>query len=499
MGFNQDHFTVIKEFPGNKNSRVNLIEHKQTGKRVILKEVSLVNPEKQKLEAKIHSKLSHRFIVRLIDYKLTDTSILMLIEYAKHGDLFSQLSRVAQFTEERTLKIFYGVVQAVAYLHRLGYVHRDIKPENILLTDNWAPKLGDFGTSAAHKSIRNTFCGTFEYMAPEIYLRDSQSYKVDVWALGVLLYEMLHGKTPFKRDTMKTVEAKLSEQALEFAENVSASTRSFILQMLRFSPADRPDCAELLRSEIFAAFRTRASCDGDAEPDEVTRSLQELGEALRRSGHPNPPVETPTTVKTVLAFPELGCGPSRAKVVRQKPKVKESKQPVFPQSSPSLKARKHALTPLRQPNSSAKRGEQNLFATPPASKLFVSPLKKKDSGKRSVDNRSLVSQGKPVKQIAIYAKNCMSLSQKLDFSKEKPQTRALPNSFNKSAVKDRSAKKAELTTNRQCSIEKVEFLTPQLPKLAKKVELLKLEDVNKKLKFPLLRCNLHSLEEKVHF
>ncbi len=94
----------------------------------------------------------------------------MLIEYAKYGDLFSFIRKQDEQMNQKMLKFFFKVTQAIHYLHSNGMIHRDIKPENILITTNYRPKLADFGTSVYQQDAKNTFCGTFEYMAPEIYL-----------------------------------------------------------------------------------------------------------------------------------------------------------------------------------------------------------------------------------------------------------------------------------------------------------------------------------------
>ena len=88
---------------------------------------------------------------------------------------------------------------AVKYLHDNNLIHRDIKPENILLDENLVPKLSDFGWSAIIKNEkRHTFCGTFEYMAPEMFENEEYTYSVDIWSLGILLYELYHGKSPYE-------------------------------------------------------------------------------------------------------------------------------------------------------------------------------------------------------------------------------------------------------------------------------------------------------------
>ena len=83
------------------------------------------------------------------------------------------------------------------YIHSKGIVHRDIKPENILLDKNTDVKLCDFGWSALQADIWKTFCGTYEYMAPEIFENFTYNYSVDIWSLGILLYELFHGHSPF--------------------------------------------------------------------------------------------------------------------------------------------------------------------------------------------------------------------------------------------------------------------------------------------------------------
>ena len=85
------------------------------------------------------------------------------------------------------------------YMHDNNLVHWDIKPENILLDENLAPKLSDFGWSVlVNNKKRSTFCGTFEYMAPEMFENEEYSFSVDVWGLGILLYELFHWRSPFE-------------------------------------------------------------------------------------------------------------------------------------------------------------------------------------------------------------------------------------------------------------------------------------------------------------
>lgn len=260
MAFSLDDFEVIKEFRGNKLSMVSLVEHRISKKKLVLKRVAIVNLERQSHEIKIHKNLDHKFIIKLIDHFVGDDFIYLLIEFAKHGDLYSHLPKLREKGEEAILKVFFKIVQAVNYLHENGFVHRDIKPENVLLTSKQLPKLADFGSSSCLKLLGNTFCGTFEYMAPEICLQSEQSYKVDVWALGILLYEMLNGSTPFRRDTIGSIKHKLEEKKLEFKQGVSAHMAAMVYKFLRFVPEQRPNLNEIIEDPLFDSLRDRPSC-----------------------------------------------------------------------------------------------------------------------------------------------------------------------------------------------------------------------------------------------
>ena len=89
-------------------------------------------------------------------------------------------------------------MKAVSYIHNKGTFHRDIKPENILVAEDNTMKLSDFGFSTSFKDgPRSTVCGTRDYIAPEVAAKQPQNEKVDIWTLGILLYEMVYNKPPF--------------------------------------------------------------------------------------------------------------------------------------------------------------------------------------------------------------------------------------------------------------------------------------------------------------
>lgn len=99
------------------------------------------------------------------------------------------------------MRFFYRVLQGLNFLHQNGIIHRDLKPENILISKDFKPKITDFGTSTQkhfNQKMLKTFCGTYEYMAPEIFMRTHQTEKVDIWSLGVLIFEVIHQDNPFE-------------------------------------------------------------------------------------------------------------------------------------------------------------------------------------------------------------------------------------------------------------------------------------------------------------
>ena len=120
------------------------------------------------------------------------------MEKACNGCLFLYIDYYKGLGEELSLRFLYQTVRAVQFLHDNNILHRDIKPENILLDRDFRVKLCDFGSACKiDKGVnRTTICGTYEYMPPEMVYNpelNGQTTKIDVWCLGLLFYEMLHG------------------------------------------------------------------------------------------------------------------------------------------------------------------------------------------------------------------------------------------------------------------------------------------------------------------
>lgn len=137
---------------------------------------------------------------------------------------------------------------SIHYLHRKNIAHRDIKPENLLIDSNFRIKLCDFGWSnvMSKKNVRTSVCGTYEYMPPEVVNEQPQTLKTDLWSLGILLYEMLHGKAPFRANSLNEIKNKISKQQIYLNTNLKKETKDIVKLLLRRDSEQRCSAEEIL-------------------------------------------------------------------------------------------------------------------------------------------------------------------------------------------------------------------------------------------------------------
>ncbi|CAE7229883.1 ark1 [Symbiodinium necroappetens] len=152
-------------------------------------------------EVETQKTLSHPNLLRCFDYFTERDTVYILLELASGGDLYQHLRRRGPMREPQAAHVFRQVCEGVRHLHDQGIIHRDLKPENILLTEDMTVKIADFGwaAKAARNDTRKTFCGTLCMLAPEMIAGKEYDARVDVWAVGVLLFEILTGCSPFDR------------------------------------------------------------------------------------------------------------------------------------------------------------------------------------------------------------------------------------------------------------------------------------------------------------
>uniref|UniRef100_A0A0A1XB54 cGMP-dependent protein kinase n=1 Tax=Zeugodacus cucurbitae TaxID=28588 RepID=A0A0A1XB54_ZEUCU len=183
------------------------------------------------------------FICRLYRTFRDEKYVYMLLEACMGGEIWTMLRDRGCFDDNATQFIIGCVLQAFEYLHARGIIYRDLKPENLMLDERGYVKLVDFGFAKyiGNSSKTWTFCGTPEYVAPEIILNKGHDRAVDYWALGILIHELLNGTPPFTAtDPMKTYNIILKGiDMIDFPKHMSRSAVQLIKKLCRDVPAER--------------------------------------------------------------------------------------------------------------------------------------------------------------------------------------------------------------------------------------------------------------------
>jgi len=256
-------------------STVKLAREKKSGRLVALKLIEIGQGKMTKnelnnlkVEINIHKELNHPNIIQFFGYILDEEESLvyLILEYAEKGNLWKYLQRKEFLTDKEVFRFFHQSCQAIKHLHDHNIVHRDIKPENLLLDKDLNIKICDFGWSAYNiMEKRKVICGTYEYMAPEIVNNEGYDYRVDIWALGILLYEMIHKKAPYFARSIHEIKIALSRTDLVFDSDIQPDIQMLIRRILEHNPEDRIPIDEILvhpwiiyQKEKEEEFRRRA-------------------------------------------------------------------------------------------------------------------------------------------------------------------------------------------------------------------------------------------------
>jgi len=206
----------------------------------VLKKATIVRNSKDtahtKAERNILEAVKHPFIVDLLYAFQTKGKLYLILEYLSGGELFMHLEREGIFLEDTACFYVSEITLALEHLHRQGIIYRDLKPENILLDSQGHVKLTDFGLckeSIDENSVTHTFCGTIEYMAPEILTRSGHAKAVDWWSLGALMYDMLTGAPPFTAENRKKTIEKILKGKLNLPPYLTPDARDLIRRLLK--------------------------------------------------------------------------------------------------------------------------------------------------------------------------------------------------------------------------------------------------------------------------
>ncbi|KAL5009628.1 hypothetical protein ScPMuIL_011933 [Solemya velum] len=210
----------------------------------VLKKATLKVRDRQrtKMERDILADVCHPFIVKLHYGFQTEGKLYLILEFLRGGDLFTRLSKEVMFTEEDVKFYLAELALGLDHLHSLGIVYRDLKPENILLDSDGHIKLTDFGLSKESifdEKKTYSFCGTVEYMAPEVVNRKGHGTAADWWSYGVLMFEMLTGALPFQGANRKETMTQILKSKLGMPQFLSPEAQSLLRALFKRNPLNR--------------------------------------------------------------------------------------------------------------------------------------------------------------------------------------------------------------------------------------------------------------------
>ncbi|KAG0700106.1 kinase-like domain-containing protein [Suillus ampliporus] len=193
-------------------------------------------------ERLVLARVDNPFIVPLKFSFQSEQKLYLVLAFVNGGELFHHLQREQRFNEERSRFYSAELLLALEHLHELDVVYRDLKPENILLDYTGHIALCDFGLCKLNmkdSDTTNTFCGTPEYLAPEILNGQGYNKSIDWWTLGVLLYEMLSGLPPFYDEVTDKMYQKILTDPLTFGPDIGTEARSILTSLLNRDPSKR--------------------------------------------------------------------------------------------------------------------------------------------------------------------------------------------------------------------------------------------------------------------
>ncbi|GLE06327.1 hypothetical protein PINS_up015574 [Pythium insidiosum] len=242
-------FEYLKVIGVGGMGRVVLVRNRRDEQLYAMKVVSKRSVREKNLTDKVLSErdvlggTNHHLLVHLHWAFQTKSSLFLVMDYCPGGELSSHLQNSERFDEDVAQFYAAELVLALEHLHRHGIVYRDLKPENILLTEEGHLKLVDFGLSkfgiTEATAGAKTMCGSYEYLAPEVYEDKEYGTAVDWWSYGAVLYEMLTGLPPWYHENPRVMRKRILTKPLTFPSYVSEEARDLLRKLLARDPKKR--------------------------------------------------------------------------------------------------------------------------------------------------------------------------------------------------------------------------------------------------------------------
>nr|NP_001287353.1 Akt kinase, isoform D [Drosophila melanogaster]NP_001287354.1 Akt kinase, isoform E [Drosophila melanogaster]NP_732114.1 Akt kinase, isoform A [Drosophila melanogaster]NP_732115.1 Akt kinase, isoform B [Drosophila melanogaster]AAF55275.1 Akt kinase, isoform A [Drosophila melanogaster]AAF55276.1 Akt kinase, isoform B [Drosophila melanogaster]AAL40001.1 SD10374p [Drosophila melanogaster]AHN57352.1 Akt kinase, isoform D [Drosophila melanogaster]AHN57353.1 Akt kinase, isoform E [Drosophila m len=263
-----ENFEFLKVLGKGTFGKVILCREKATAKlyaiKILKKEVIIQKDEVAHTltESRVLKSTNHPFLISLKYSFQTNDRLCFVMQYVNGGELFWHLSHERIFTEDRTR--FYGaeIISALGYLHSQGIIYRDLKLENLLLDKDGHIKVADFGLckeDITYGRTTKTFCGTPEYLAPEVLDDNDYGQAVDWWGTGVVMYEMICGRLPFYNRDHDVLFTLILVEEVKFPRNITDEAKNLLAGLLAKDPKKRlgggkDDVKEIQAHPFFASI-----------------------------------------------------------------------------------------------------------------------------------------------------------------------------------------------------------------------------------------------------
>ncbi|RII95164.1 Stk1 family PASTA domain-containing Ser/Thr kinase [Clavibacter michiganensis] len=224
-------------------------------------------------EARSAARLAHPNVVNVFDQGQDSDMAYLVMEYLPGMTLRELLQEYERLTPEQTLDILEAVLSGLAAAHKAGIVHRDLKPENVLLADDGRIKIGDFGLAravSANTATGQALLGTIAYLSPELVTRGIADTRSDIYAVGIMMYEMLAGEQPFKGEQPMQIAYQHANDQVPTPSTANASVPveldELVLWATARDPEQRPRDARALLDELYAVQNRLDARSGDPAP-----------------------------------------------------------------------------------------------------------------------------------------------------------------------------------------------------------------------------------------
>ena len=259
-------FEISKELGAGSFGHVYLVSHKITKAQYAIKAIDKRDKSNQsekpyfRREIEVMYKIHHPNVVKLYGHFEDNNYCYFIMEYIAKGNIYELIphDNKKKLNTKIVASLMKGVISAVYYLHHMKpiIIHRDIKPENVLLGDGLIAKLTDFGWSnyMQEDEKRQTVCGTPIYLAPEIIKEEGHDEKVDIWCIGVLLFELLTGSVPFLGNDIDTLKENILHLRISWPKDINNDAKNLIKKILKLDPKTRISLEEMLKHPFFTKY-----------------------------------------------------------------------------------------------------------------------------------------------------------------------------------------------------------------------------------------------------